>query len=119
MFETMYKFDGIGLAAVQVGILKKVIVIDIDTQDEQFKSEIINTEILEFSKDVSEMEEGCLSIPKKKYNITRPNKIKVKFYKLDGKSYEIEADGLLAKCFQHEIDHINGITIADKFNDNQ
>jgi peptide deformylase len=117
MFETMYKFDGIGLAAVQIGILKNVIVIDIDKDKQQFKSEVINPKIISFSQDTSEMNEGCLSVKKKTFSIKRPNKIIVEFFKLDGKQYKIEADGLLSKCFQHEIDHTNGITIVDRYNE--
>ena len=114
MFDTMYQNNGIGLAGVQVGILKKIIVIHIDTEDENFKSEVINPKILSFSKDESVMREGCLSVDGKMYDIKRPNEVVVEFYKCDGKKYTINAKGLLAKCFQHEIDHLNGITIADK-----
>ena len=120
MFETMKEFGGIGLAAVQVGVLKKVIVIDIDMCDEnnkqQFKSEIINPKIIKYSEDKSIMTEGCLSVYNRVCDVERPNKITVEYYTLDGKKHIIEANGLLAKCFQHEIDHTNGITIVDREN---
>ena len=114
MFETMYQNDGIGLAGVQVGVLKRVIVIHVDTDEENFKSEIINPKILSFSKEESVMKEGCLSVIGKAYEIKRPNEVVVEFQKCDGKTYQVKANGLLAKCFQHEIDHLNGITIADR-----
>ena len=130
MFKTMKKFNGIGLAAVQVGILKKVIVIDVDDADtdicldgnckkQQFKSEIINPKITSYSEDKSVMTEGCLSVDNRVCNVERPNKITVEYYTLDGKKHTVEASGLLAKCFQHEIDHINGITIIDRENNQQ
>lgn len=114
MFDTMHKHNGIGLAAVQIGILKNVIVIDIDIEEQQFKSEIINPTIISYSDNKTVMTEGCLSVPKQALEVLRPEKIVVEFFKLDGKKCKIEADGLLAKCFQHEIDHLNGITIVDR-----
>lgn len=114
MFETMYENDGIGLAGVQVGVLKRILVIHIDTDDIQFKSEVINPKIISFSKDQSIMCEGCLSVAGEMYDVLRPNEVVVEFQKVDGKTYRVEAKGLLAKCFQHEIDHLNGITIVDR-----
>jgi len=114
MFETMYENDGIGLAGVQVGVLKRILVIHIDTDDIQFKSEVINPKIISFSKDQSIMCEGCLSVVGEMYDVLRPNEVVVEFQKVDGKTYRVEAKGLLAKCFQHEIDHLNGITIVDR-----
>ena len=114
MFETMYKYDGIGLAGVQVGVLKNIIVIDIDHEDIKFKSEVINPKIISFSSDKSVMEEGCLSVSNKTCKVERPNEIEVEFQKLDGEIVKMKAEGLLAKCFQHEIDHLNGITIIDR-----
>lgn len=114
MFETMYENDGIGLAGVQVGVLKRILVIHIDTDDIQFKSEVINPKIISFSKDQSIMCEGCLSVVGEMYDVLRPNEVIVEFQKVDGKTYRVEAKGLLAKCFQHEIDHLNGITIVDR-----
>ena len=114
MFETMYKNDGIGLAAVQVGVLQDVIVIDVNHEDIVFKSEIINPKIISFSSERSTMAEGCLSVAGRQCNVVRPTEVEVEYYTLDGKKHNIEAKGLLAKCFQHEIDHTNGITIVDR-----
>lgn len=114
MFNTIYKFGGIGLAGVQVGILKKIIVIDIEHKDEKFKSEVINPKIISFSSKTSIMAEGCLSVEDKTYDVRRPDEVCVEYYTCDGKKHIIEAKGLLAKCFQHEIDHTNGITIVDR-----
>lgn len=114
MFETMYKYNGIGLAAVQVGILQNIVVIDIDHENQKFKSEIINPKIISFSSEQSVMKEGCLSVADRQCNVLRPNKIVVEYFTLDENKHTVEADGLLAKCFQHEIDHTNGITIVDK-----
>ena len=114
MLDTMYKYDGIGLAAVQVGVLQNIIVIDIDHENQKFKSEIINPKIISFSSEQSIMKEGCLSVVDRQCNVLRPNKIVVEYFTLDKNKHTVEADGLLAKCFQHEIDHTNGITIVDK-----
>lgn len=114
MFETMYENDGIGLAGVQVGVLKRILVIHIDNDEVNFKSEVINPKIISFSKDTSPMIEGCLSVSGETYEVVRPNEIVVEFQKMDKKTYTLKANGLLAKCFQHEIDHLNGITIVDK-----
>ena len=122
MFTVMYAEDGIGLAAVQVGVPKRVIVIDIPTTETNEKGEIIsstpnpivviNPEILWTSDNLTELEEGCLSVPENRVIVKRPDKIKVKFYDLKGNEKIVEADGLLAKCFQHEIDHLNGKSIV-------
>ncbi len=114
MFETMYKNDGIGLAGVQVGVLKNIIVIDIDNEDIKFKSEVINPKIVSFSSEKSIMEEGCLSVNGRTCKINRPNEVVVEYQTADGEKHKIEAKGLLAKCFQHEIDHLHGITIVDR-----
>lgn len=114
MFDTISVYDGIGLAGVQVGVLKRVLVIDINSQEQTFKSEVINPKILSFSNDKSVMEEGCLSVSNGTYDVERPNRITVEFTKINGNKIKIDADGLLAKCFQHEIDHLNGITIVDR-----
>ena len=114
MFKTMYKYDGIGLAAVQVGVLQNIIVIDIDHENQKFKSEVINPKIISFSSEQSIMKEGCLSVANRQCDVLRPNKVVVEYFTLDKNKHTIEADGLLAKCFQHEIDHTNGITIVDK-----
>ena len=114
MLETMYAAPGIGLAAVQVGILKRIIVIDI-SKDEEKKSPIflINPEIISRSKKTSVYEEGCLSLPGHFAEIERPAECQVKFIDYDGKKKELAAEGLLATCIQHEVDHLNGVLFID------
>ena len=109
MFETMEKNEGAGLAAVQVGILKRIIVVDVD----KHRFALINPEIVhEEGKQVCE--EGCLSLPNQFYNVERPKKIKVKALDRDFKEVEIDAKDILAVVLCHEIDHLNGILFIDK-----
>ena len=114
MLETMYAAPGIGLAAVQIGILKRLIVIDI-SKDQEKKSPLflINPEIIFKSKKTSIHEEGCLSLPGHFAEIERPAECQVKFIDYNGKKKELQANGLLATCIQHEIDHLNGILFID------
>ncbi len=114
MLETMYAAPGIGLAAVQIGILKRVIVIDL-SKDGEKKTPlfIINPEISFKSKDLISYEEGCLSIPNQFAEVKRPSSCKINYLDYNGKEKEIKADGLLATCIQHEIDHLNGILFID------
>ncbi len=114
MLETMYAAPGIGLAAVQVGILKRIIVIDI-SKDEEKKTPLflVNPEIISRSKKTSVYEEGCLSLPGHFAEIERPAECQVKFIDYDGKEKELLADGLLATCIQHEVDHLNGVLFID------
>ena len=114
MLETMYSAPGIGLAAVQIGILKRLIVIDI-SKDKEKKNPIflINPEIISKSKNTSIYEEGCLSLPGHFAEIERPEECQIKYIDYDGKKKEIKANGLLATCIQHEIDHLNGILFID------
>ena len=114
MLETMYAAPGIGLAAVQVGILKRLIVIDI-SKDKEKKNPLflINPEIIFRSKKTSIYEEGCLSLPGHFAEIERPAECQVKFINYEGKEEELKADGLLATCIQHEVDHLNGILFVD------
>jgi peptide deformylase len=114
MFETMYHAPGIGLAAIQIGVAKRVVVMDLSKKDEaQAPQVFINPEITWRSEEISTHEEGCLSIPEYYEEVERPQRIKVKYLDLDGKTHEIEADGLLATCLQHEIDHTNGVLFID------
>ena len=114
MFETMYAAPGIGLAAVQIGVAKRVVVTDLSKKDEQQEPRVfINPEIVWASKEKSTHEEGCLSIPEYYEEVARPNAVKVKYLDLDGKTHEISAEGLFATCIQHEIDHINGVLFID------
>jgi peptide deformylase len=115
MFETMYDAPGIGLAAIQVGIPKRVVTMDLSKKEETEKNPqvFINPEILWRSEETATYEEGCLSIPEFCGDVERPAQVKVKYLDLEGKAQEIEADGLLATCLQHEIDHTNGVLFID------
>ena len=114
MLETMYEAPGIGLAAVQVGILKRVIVIDLSKKDEKKNPLcIINPKLTFKSDDLVSYEEGCLSIPSQFAEVKRPNKCNIKYLDIEGNKKEIKAEGLLATCIQHEIDHLNGILFID------
>ena len=114
MFETMYKAPGVGLAAIQVGVPKRVVTVDTAKKDEPENPQVfINPEIVWSSDDKSTYEEGCLSIPEYYEEVERPTQVKVRFMDLDGKTQEVEANGMLATVLQHEIDHINGILFID------
>ena len=114
MLETMYAAPGIGLAAVQIGILKRLIVIDI-SKDQEKKNPLflINPEIIFKSKKTSIHEEGCLSLPGHFAEIERPAECEINFIDYNGKKKEIKADGLLSTCIQHEIDHLDGVLFID------
>ena len=114
MFETMYAAPGIGLAAIQVGIPKRVIVLDI-AQKEGTKEPIflVNPEIIQKSKNNLTYEEGCLSVPGQFAEIDRPDKCHIKYLDYHGEKKEIKAEGMLATCIQHEIDHLEGILFID------
>lgn len=111
MFETMYEAPGIGLAAVQVNVLRRVITIDISEEKNQPLC-LINPELLE-SSDQEQMEEGCLSVPGIYENVTRAKNIKVEYLDRNGEHQELETDGVLAVCIQHEIDHLEGKLFVD------
>ena len=114
MAETMYNAPGIGLAANQVGILKRLVVMDCSTDEEDPNLiKMINPEIIFSSSKVSELEEGCLSIPEHKSIVKRPANIKVKFLNIQGSEETLEAENLLSACIQHEIDHLNGVLFVD------
>ncbi|MGE0279869.1 MAG: peptide deformylase [Rhizobiaceae bacterium] len=114
MFETMYDAPGIGLAAIQVGVPLRMLVIDLAKQDEPKEPQVfINPEVLSSSDERSTYEEGCLSIPEYYADVERPASVRVKFVDGNGKEQELEADGLLATCLQHEIDHLNGVLFID------
>ncbi|ACL33128.1 peptide deformylase [Glaesserella parasuis] len=111
MFDTMYEHEGIGLAAPQVNVLKRVITIDIEG-DKTNQIVLINPEILESSGETG-IEEGCLSIPGCRALVPRKEKLTVKALNREGQTFTLEADGLLAICIQHEIDHLNGVLFVD------
>ena len=114
MFETMYGAPGIGLAAIQVAVPKRVVTLDLAKKDEPLQPQVfINPEITWSSEEKGTYEEGCLSIPEYYEEVERPARVKVKYLDLDGKAHEVEADGLLATCLQHEIDHLNGVLFID------
>jgi|TARA_X000001036_G_scaffold435518_1_gene476893 peptide deformylase len=114
MLETMYNAPGIGLAAIQVGVLKRVIVIDLSRDDEKKNPMFfVNPEIITNSDSNAAYEEGCLSVPGQYAEINRPDKCKVKFLDYDGNEKILEAKGLLATCIQHEMDHLEGILFID------
>jgi peptide deformylase len=114
LFETMYDSKGIGLAAVQVGVLKRVLVIDVSSKEEK-KNPLcfINPIIKKISDETSIYEEGCLSIPDTFIEIERPKICEVEYVDLDGKLKNIKCDGLLSTCLQHEINHLDGKLIID------
>ncbi|MBU6450039.1 MAG: peptide deformylase [Rhodospirillales bacterium] len=113
MFATMYKAPGIGLAANQIGSLLRVIVVDVAPKEEPHPLALINPEIIAKSSETATQEEGCLSIPDQYAEVTRPARVKVRYQDMQGARKEIEADGLLAACLQHEIDHLNGVLFVD------
>lgn len=121
MADTMYEANGIGLAANQVGVLQRIIVVDVKwaraeegEKPERTPITMINPEILEESVDDDVYEEGCLSIPGVLGDVWRPVKVKVRYTSLDGKSHTIEAEDLFARCIQHEVDHLNGIMFPER-----
>jgi peptide deformylase len=114
LFETMYEAPGIGLAAIQVGVPRRVVTMDLSKKEDDHKPQtFINPEVIWKSTETSKYEEGCLSIPEFYEEVERPAQVKVKYLDIDGNAQEIEASGLLATCLQHEIDHINGVLFID------
>ena len=132
MIVTMYNEKGIGLAAVQVGVLKRVLVMDVNYDSSRYKNQgcgdsncgeihikdadpifMVNPKIIKSSKELSTFFEGCLSFPEIRAEIKRPKTVEVEYLDYNGEKQIIKADGLLATCVQHEIDHLNGITFVD------
>jgi peptide deformylase len=125
MLATMYDAPGIGLAAIQIGIPKRIITIDASSRAEDEDGEdkendksdgplfLINPVIVSSSDDRSVYEEGCLSIPEYFAEVERPAEVHVEYVGYDGKKHELKADGLLATCIQHEVDHLNGVLFID------
>ena len=128
MLETMYKEGGIGLAAVQVGVHKRILVMDLNDRAGRYKNDeermsndspdngpfyLVNPKIIEESPEENIYDEGCLSFPDQRAMVTRPEKVKVKYLDYYGKEQIMECDGLLATCVQHEIDHLNGVVFID------
>jgi peptide deformylase len=114
MFETMYDAPGIGLAAIQVGVPKRIVTMDLSKKEGPQEPRVfINPEILWRSDEKALYEEGCLSIPEYYEEVERPAQVRVKYLDRDGKEQELEATGLLATCIQHEVDHLNGVLFID------
>ena len=114
MFETMYKAPGIGLAAIQVGVPARMVVMDLSKREAESEPKVfINPEITWSSEETSKYEEGCLSIPEVHEDVERPARVKVKYFDLDGNLHEETADGLFATCIQHEVDHLHGVLFID------
>ena len=114
MFETMYDAPGIGLAAIQVGVPKRLVVLDV-SEEEGVKAPLvlINPKILRLGAEMRVYEEGCLSLPEVRIDIERPSTLTLAYRDLDGRSHEVEADGLFATAIQHEVDHLDGKLIID------
>ena len=115
MLQSMYSAKGIGLAAPQIGINKELLVIDVNFEDSAAEPLIlINPEITGYGTTLNSYEEGCLSIPGVYLNVVRPSTIKLKFRDEMGRPRKMKAEGLLARCIQHEMDHLNGVLFVDR-----
>jgi peptide deformylase len=113
MFATMYEAPGIGLAAPQISQSLRLIVVDVMPDDKQHPLSLINPEIVAASQELATREEGCLSLPGQYADITRPARVRIRYLDQTGAKREIEADGLLSACLQHEIDHLDGVLFVD------
>jgi peptide deformylase len=119
MAETMYQARGIGLAANQVGLLERIIIVDVNWNEDERKPNLrpvamINPEVLEESVEDEESSEGCLSLPGINGDVWRPLRIRYRYLTIHGKRVETEAEGLEARCILHEIDHLNGVLFIDR-----
>jgi len=128
LLETMYSTNGIGLAAIQVGIAKRILVMDLEYGSKRYQDEngndqeekkkpnpifMVNPKIVKMSEEENTYEEGCLSFPGQYADVTRPKKVTIEYLDYDGNQKFLEADDLLSTCVQHEIDHLNGVTFVD------
>ncbi|MBN9533320.1 MAG: peptide deformylase [Alphaproteobacteria bacterium] len=114
MVDSMYAADGIGLAAIQIGVPKRMLVMDLDQKDGGRNPRLfINPKVVWASEEMAKMEEGCLSVPEVWEDVERPARITAEYLDRDGALQTLEADGLLATCLQHEIDHLNGVLFID------
>ncbi|MDB5570565.1 MAG: peptide deformylase [Hyphomicrobiales bacterium] len=119
MLETMYDAPGIGLAAIQIAVSKRVVVIDVAKREGEEQEEVknpiylVNPEIVRVSDEISTYEEGCLSIPDYYAEVARPAKVRVRYLDRAGTMQEMDADGVLATCIQHELDHLDGVLFID------
>jgi peptide deformylase len=113
MFATMYRAPGIGLAAPQVGVSLRLAVIDLMAEDRKAPLVLVNPLVVAASEELATREEGCLSLPEQYAEVTRPARVTVRYHDEAGVRHDLEADGLLAACMQHEIDHLDGILFTD------
>jgi len=114
MLDTMYDAPGIGLAATQLGVMKRLVVMDLAGEDEKPNPLVmVNPEITEVGEQIQTTEEGCLSIPELYYEVERPNNVTVQYTDLEGKPVQTQAEGRFAVCVQHEIDHLDGVLYID------
>jgi peptide deformylase len=114
MLETMYDAPGVGLAAIQIGVPVRMVTMDVSkSEDERQPMVLINPEIVWASEEKRVYEEGCLSIPEYYEEVERPDRVRFRYMDLEGATIEQDADGLLATCVQHEIDHLNGVLFID------
>lgn len=114
MLETMYRAPGIGLAAPQVGVDKRIVVVDVSREEnERQPMRLVNPELIWTSDDSVLMEEGCLSLPEQFAEVKRPSAVRLRYLDESGAEQEIAADGMLARCLQHEVDHLDGILFVD------
>jgi peptide deformylase len=113
MLETMYAAPGIGLAAPQIGVARRAFVVDVGNEGERAPMFVINPEIVAHSETSNVAEEGCLSLPKQFGDVSRFDQIRMRYLDREGRVQEVEAEGLLARCLQHEIDHLDGILFVD------
>jgi peptide deformylase len=117
MLETMYAAPGVGLAAIQIGVQKRVIVLDVAKREEEQAAPrplcLANPEVFWASEERATSQEGCLSIPEMYEDVERPARVRARFLDREGRAQEIEAEGILATCLQHEVDHLNGVLFID------
>ena len=113
MLDTMYAANGIGLAAIQIGVPKNVVVIDLNKDKKKIPMFFVNPKIMSKSKSLTKYEEGCLSIPNLFAEIERPSECEIQYLDYFGKEKTLKANGLLATCIQHEVDHLKGILFID------
>ncbi|HEX4171575.1 MAG TPA: peptide deformylase [Acetobacteraceae bacterium] len=113
MFATMYRAPGIGLAAPQVGVGLRFAVVDLQPDDNRAPIVLINPDVIARSEEMATREEGCLSLPGQYADVTRPARVTVRYTDIEGARQQVEAEGLLSACLQHEIDHLDGILFVD------
>jgi peptide deformylase len=114
MLDTMYDAPGVGLAAIQIGVPKRIVTMDVSkSETERNPLVLINPEVIWASDETRAYEEGCLSIPEYYEEVERPERVRFRYMTLEGETVEADADGLMATCVQHEIDHLNGVLFID------